>query len=48
MIVGSDCAGVIIAMGECAAAGHGLTVGDTVFGIANGSLGTAVVTSAGT
>ena len=45
---GADCAGVVMAVGA-APANHispGFTVGDAVFGIAPGSLGSCVVTSA--
>ena len=41
---GADCAGVVMAVGP-ARAPTGLTVGDAVFGIAPGSLGSCVVTS---
>ena len=45
---GADCAGVIMAVGAAQAdhASPGFTVGDAAFGIAPGSLGSCVVTSA--
>lgn len=45
---GADCAGVIMAVGAAQTdrASPGFTVGDAVFGIAPGSLGSCVVTSA--
>ena len=42
---GADCAGVVMAVGTTAAS-QGFTVGDAAFGIAPGSLGSCVVTSA--